>query len=286
MAVLARLRGLPVVVHYHGSLPDVLARASAITEWGLSKLARSASINIGITRGSVALLDRVTGGKAVFIANFIEDDMVDAPRSQAVRPRPAAVYVGECSVDKGTLDLLDAARRVPGMDFLVVGGAKPGVRDALSAAPANVTHVGPVPRNAVLDFLRNGDLFVFPSRREGFPIAVLEAMAAGLPVVCTRVGALGEVVDEGLGGRFVTPGDVSGLAHELQILAASPELRTRMGTWNRRTCAEKYLFTTIAAELCALYDRLTPATARRIDAALAASPPRRGNEGRLRGRAL
>ena len=90
MVVLTRLRGLPVVVHYHGSLPDVLAREPAITLWGLRILARSASINIGITRDSVALLDRVTGGKAVFIANFIEDEMVDAPRPQAMRPRPAS----------------------------------------------------------------------------------------------------------------------------------------------------------------------------------------------------
>jgi len=88
------------------------------------------------------------------------------------------------------------------------------------------------------------------------------------------------------GGRFVTPGDVLGLAHALRILAASPELRTNMGDWNRSVCAEKYRFSTIVAELCALYDRLRTSAARRSDPARAATRPQHDREGRLRGRAL
>ncbi|MCZ2096654.1 MAG: glycosyltransferase family 4 protein, partial [Anaerolineae bacterium] len=75
--------------------------------------------------------------------------------------------------------------------------------------------------------------FILPSYRENFPSSVLEAMAAGLPVVVTPVGALTELLQDGVNGYFVAPGDDRALARRIVELARDPVLREAMGRANR-----------------------------------------------------
>jgi glycosyltransferase involved in cell wall biosynthesis len=79
------------------------------------------------------------------------------------------------------------------------------------------------------DFLRSLDIFAMPSRREVLSIALLEALSAGRPLVCTRVPGLEDVFTEGREGFFVDIGDVDGLAAALEKLLLDPQLRATMG---------------------------------------------------------
>jgi glycosyltransferase involved in cell wall biosynthesis len=73
------------------------------------------------------------------------------------------------------------------------------------------------------------DAFVMPSHFEGGPTTVLEAMAMGLPVVATNVGMVPEVIDDGVTGLIVSPGDSAGIASALQELLSDSLLRESMG---------------------------------------------------------
>ncbi len=73
------------------------------------------------------------------------------------------------------------------------------------------------------------DVFVMPSLEEGFPIAALDAMAAGLPVVASRVGGVPELIEDGSTGWLVPPRDIEALTSRLRLLLADPELRAGMG---------------------------------------------------------
>ena len=84
-------------------------------------------------------------------------------------------------------------------------------------------------RRDVPELLRAMDAFVLPSRSEGLPMALLEAMACGLPVVATRVGGIPEAVREGEGGLLCDPGDSGGLRDALCRLISDPPLRRRLG---------------------------------------------------------
>ncbi len=84
------------------------------------------------------------------------------------------------------------------------------------------------------------DVFVLPSRTEAFPMALLEAMAAGLPSVCTAVGGVPEMVDDGVTGYLVPVGDQAALTARLTELVAEPERRARMGAAARRRLEDRF----------------------------------------------
>ena len=82
--------------------------------------------------------------------------------------------------------------------------------------------------------LAEADCLVLPSYAEGLPMAILEGMAYGLPIIATRVGAIPEVITDGVEGFLVEPGDIESLADRLLRLSMDAELREQMGIAARR----------------------------------------------------
>jgi glycosyltransferase involved in cell wall biosynthesis/protein-tyrosine-phosphatase len=148
--------------------------------------------------------------------------------------------VGRLSAVKGHSDLLRAARlilqRERGARFLIVGGGP--LRDELIALAAElgVDHacLFTGPRSDVCDLVGAMDLFVLPSLDEGIPMALLEAMALGRPVVASHVGGVPEVIRPGETGLLVPPRDVRALASACLDLAANREWADMLGTRARR----------------------------------------------------
>ncbi|HSA99980.1 MAG TPA: glycosyltransferase family 4 protein [Anaerolineales bacterium] len=95
-------------------------------------------------------------------------------------------------------------------------------------------------RPDVADLMVNADIFVMPSRSEGMPMALLEAMGSGLPVIATRVGGLGEVVQDHSQGILVPAEDSQELAKAILELLRDPALRSRMGRNARQRIEERY----------------------------------------------
>ncbi|MFO0687461.1 MAG: glycosyltransferase [Myxococcota bacterium] len=108
-------------------------------------------------------------------------------------------------------------------------------------------------RNDVDRLLAAADVFVQPSRSEGLPLAVLEAMAAGLPVVATRVGGMGEAVVDGETGLLVEPERPDILAGALRRLLGDEALRSRLGRAGRARAEAEFSVETMARRYVALY---------------------------------
>lgn len=104
----------------------------------------------------------------------------------------------------------------------------------------NARYLGRVAGEEKRAAFESADIFVLPSYTEGFSMAVLEAMAYGLPVVASRVGALQEILQDGNHGFLVQPRDPQGLAATLERLIADPDLRLRIGESNARQARERY----------------------------------------------
>ena len=100
------------------------------------------------------------------------------------------------------------------------------------------------------------DVFLLASRTEGFPLAIVEAMLAGLPVVATEVGSIGEAVQDGATGYLVPAEDPDALASRLREVLADPKLARRLGHAGRVRAREHFTSATMARSFERLYHEL------------------------------
>jgi glycosyltransferase involved in cell wall biosynthesis len=100
------------------------------------------------------------------------------------------------------------------------------------------------------------DAMILPSVNEGTPVSAIESLAAGRPVVATRVGGVPDVVEDGEDGFLVEPGDPSALAERLARLAAEPQLRERMGEHGRSRVPQRYAVERLVDDIDRLYREL------------------------------
>lgn len=112
-------------------------------------------------------------------------------------------------------------------------------------------------REDVPAILNESQVFVLSSRREGFPLSVLEAMRAGLPVVASHVGGISEAVEEGISGFLFPPGDVEALQCCLGKLLDDPSLRQSMGEAGRKRFLKYFTLDRMVEETIAVYRSVT-----------------------------
>jgi glycosyltransferase involved in cell wall biosynthesis len=176
--------------------------------------------------------------RTVVIRNAI--DVRAAPRSSPEAGRPRLVFVGRLKYPKDAGTLLEAAALLGDREFeLAIVGDGPE-RPALAAAVSDPRIRFEGTREDVPAVLAGSAVFVLSSRSEGLPISVLEAMAAGLPVVASDVGGLREQVLDGVTGLLVPAGDPQALAAALARLVDDPGLRRRLGDAGRARAEELF----------------------------------------------
>ena len=142
--------------------------------------------------------------------------------------------------------------------------------EALAAELAlsdRINFTGAVGQDELPRLYAAADAFCLPTLAEGLGVVLMEAMAAELPVVSTRVMGVPEVVDDGACGLLVAPGRPDGLADALERLAASPELRRDMGRRGRRRVEKEFDLERAAARLEELLEGTVSATTGRSTAA-------------------
>jgi sugar transferase (PEP-CTERM/EpsH1 system associated) len=140
--------------------------------------------------------------------------------------------------------------------LVMVGGGSLHVaaRALLREAHAEAIAWLPGERDDVADVMRGFDVFVLPSLREGISNTVLEAMASGLPIVATRVGGNPELVEEGVNGTLVAPGDPAALAAAVWRYAGDPALMERHGRVGRLQVESRYSMDAMVEGYLGVYD--------------------------------
>ncbi len=148
----------------------------------------------------------------------------DDLRAQLAIEGPTLVFAGRLAAQK-SLDVgIEAARRAGAA--LVIAGDGPE-RAALERL-GHARFVGPLPRRGVLELFRAGDASLLSSSWENFPHTVVEALAVGTPVIATRTGGVAEVVQDGVNGLLVEPGDPDALAAAIGRFFSEEGLATRL----------------------------------------------------------
>lgn len=185
-----------------------------------------------------------------------------APAARAARRVRRGIIVANLRPEKGHDVLVDAAailRRADlDVEFLFVGegGQRAAIEQRVAArgVESAVRLLGE--RDDVPALLAEADVFLLPSRSEAFPNAVLEAMAAGLPVITTAVGGLAEIVDHERTGLRVPVDDAAAIAEAMQRLIADPLLAARLGVNGRRFVEERFSFGRMIGHFEHLYEEM------------------------------
>jgi len=150
-----------------------------------------------------------------------------------------ALFVGRLSPEKGVQTLLRAWREEGRMPLKIAGGGP--LQNLADGSPPGIEWLGRQPREQVIALMKQASVLVFPSEcYEGFPTAIAEAFATGLPVVASHLGAMGEIVQHRQTGLLFTPGEANDLAAKVGWALAHPTEVADMGRRARGEFEAKY----------------------------------------------
>jgi glycosyltransferase involved in cell wall biosynthesis len=166
--------------------------------------------------------------KVVHVPLFLPDAAFRSPTAAG----DTLLFMGRLEEIKGVVPLLEACARVPQVRLVLAGSASESfVMRLPSLLPANATYVGLKQKADLQDLLSHALAVVVPSLwYENQPFSILEAFAAGRPVIASDLGGMKELIRKSQGGLLVPPGDVSALAEAIRSMASSPQRARQMGT--------------------------------------------------------
>jgi glycosyltransferase involved in cell wall biosynthesis len=232
-------RGTRVVVVEHWPRPI----DGRLKPWLKKLLARACVAHVAVGERSARDVERIAGLPSGF-ARAIHNGVRDRPLRTVARPTSGAVVgsVGRLDSFKRFDALVRLLPALPSVTALLVGdgaeraaleelAADLGVRDRLVITGWN---------DDARDYLTALDVFVLPSDFEGFPLAIVEAMLAEVPVVATDVGSVGDAVVDGVTGLLVPPGDSKALLRAIESLLADEDLRRRLAARGRQLAVERF----------------------------------------------
>ena len=226
--------GKPYVVQVWGTDVELARRAP----WLARSVLQGARLVIA---ASTALAEsaRALGAREVRVI----PSGVDLPEDAGVEAEPPHVlYAGRLSAEKGVLELVSAA---DGLELVVAGDGP--LRERVPGA------LGFVPHDELQRLYARAAVVACPSRREGFGVACLEAMAHGRPVVATSVGGLRDLVVDGETGLVVPPRDPRALRAALERLLGDQELRMSLGAAGRERARERFSWDAVTSATVAAY---------------------------------
>ena len=237
-----------------------------------------------------AVRSGIRADKLAFIPSRCDTELFDPerwnPSSQTMRDRhgippgrTVAIFIGRLEPDKGVFELIAAARDVARdiggdrLHTLLVGDIpdRAAVEQAVTAAGLDdaVTAVGRVAHDEVPRYLAASDVFVLPSKHEGSPRVVLEAMSMALPVIATAVGGIAEAIDDGETGLLLEDGSTGSISVALRRLLSGDVDRSALGRAARRYVEANHSFQPNADRVIALHQSV-------VSTARGASPASRG----------
>jgi glycosyltransferase involved in cell wall biosynthesis len=186
------------------------------------------------------------------------------------------LFVGVDWERKGGPILLEAFRLLrdahPDAALTIVGCA-PRIHQA------GVRVVGRVPLTEVAGYYRTASIFCLPTLNEPFGLVFLEAFSYGLPIVATRIGAIGEIVQDGESGYLVAPQSADELADRLRRLLDDPLLCERLGSRGHDWVDRRYSWDATGRRIAAHIERVAKLTAQSAGAATSSSPPKAAKSG-------
>jgi glycogen(starch) synthase len=227
---------------------------------------RRAAAVIALTPRAARLLvaDGIPAGRIhVVPSGFAPAEFADSPADPLPEvPRPRVLFIGRLARQKRALDLPAIAERLHARAQLVIVGEGPqrgALEDRVSRSPARdrIHLVGFVPHRQIPAYLAHAEVLVLPTAYEELGTVLIEAMAAGLPVVATRVGSIPDLIQHEITGLLAPVGDVTALAFAVTRLLDDRKLAAQLAAAGRRYAFAHHSWPALAQRVHQLYTDLT-----------------------------
>lgn len=263
----AKAMNLPLIASYHTHLPQYLQHYGLgfleSTMWELLKTAHNnAGLNLCTSNAMVEELrshgiERVDlWQKGVDTEKFhprFQNRQMRSHLSQGHEDCVLLLYVGRLSAEKEITQILSVLEAIPNSRLALVGDGPYRSELEKIFAGTNTYFVGYLQGEELASAFASSDAFMFPSRTETLGLVLLEAMAAGCPVVAANSGGIPDIVTDGVNGYLYDPVDQDGLVKATQRLLENPKDLLR---YNARQEAEKWGWTNATRQLQGYYDQL------------------------------
>ena len=205
----------------------------------IKKALKSATEITAVSKFLAKIIKKDMGyqGPIKIIYNGINIDKFHPPSTKYPQKKVRVLFSGNLTKRKGA-DILPLIAKLlnQNVEIYYTGGLRGG-KNGFSSE--RLIPLGKIPYEKMHQIYQQADILLFPTVREGLPLAVLEAMACGLPVVASNCSSLPELIVDKKGGFLCEVGNAKDFAQKILLLAESPHLRKEMGEYNRAR-AEKY----------------------------------------------
>ena len=264
--IFARIVGCRVILHPHCSFAKLYAGHS-YWKWYCTRIFRLSRGIIGLSKEWLALQEILPEVKIYYLPNAIDIQPyqeIASRRSWDEKQQLQLLYLGYLGEAKGTFDLLDAFEMMDVGECQVVlnlvgdfmtsqdKGSVSKVAHQVNAGGKDCRLLPPIYGEAKLACFEHADIFVFPSHHEGMPMAILEAMASGLPVVATAVGGIPDLIANGVNGFLIPARAPRELSKAIERLYKDARLRSEFGNRNN-LMAQDYHIEHYVQELVRIY---------------------------------
>jgi L-malate glycosyltransferase len=246
-----------IVVMYHCNLIDLESglfnNIDRFHLFFLKILYKSCDLNIVLNNISYNHIKVQANVPSLVLPNFINKNFI----KQKINFKPVArniVFIGHAVKLKGLAVLLETAKKLPMLNFHIVGPITSEM--PTDSIPENIIIKGELEFKAVLDYFDHMDVFFLPTLSEGFSMAILEAMANGMPIITTKVGANIEMLEYS-GGILVDKITAPNMIDALKFLTNNSTLRKKMSQWNTNKVLNHYTTEIVLMNLLGIYNKIS-----------------------------
>ena len=245
---LIKMFNVKILYHLHGTGINIIAKRSAI----MKRLYKYTFKNSNVICLSPLLLydiKSVYKGKPYILPNGVKKQCIELNNNEPNKIFNI-IFLANLIKSKGVLDLLDAIEILKNSEnnfkLSIIGGEGDIIfsklRDEINVRNLDnfVEYLGPKYGKDKYKLLQNADVFCYPTHKDAFPLVILEAMQAGIPVIATREGAIPEIVDNGVTGFIVDKNSPEKVAEKLVTLIKNPELLIKMKMSGRNLFLRNY----------------------------------------------